>query len=241
MSERFFDVSAFAYAHRGLWGAGVPENSKAAFEAAVETGVGVELDVRLTKDGEPVVFHDAGLQRMCGRRELLAHLTLAELHEHPLPDGSAAPTLEQVLDIMGALPVLIELKVDGAGGEIAERVASTLAGVGGHFGVMSFDEPTVARLCRLVRDRPIGLLAIADNNVDADIVAKAQSARAMGCDYLAPHHSVLAKMEAAAGGLPMATWTVRTREELQLARKHGAAPIFEGLSPGLAKSPETPV
>ncbi len=72
MSDRFFDVSAFAYAHRGLWDAGAPENSLAAFEAARAAQIGVELDVRLTSDNVPVVFHDAGLERMCGHRELLA-------------------------------------------------------------------------------------------------------------------------------------------------------------------------
>ena len=111
----------------------------------------------------------------------------------------------------------------------------------GLLAVMSFDEPTVAKLCRLVTDRPVGLLAIADNQVEEDIAGKAASARAMGCDYVAPHHSVLDVMEAAAGGLPMVTWTVRTAEELALARKHGAAPIFEGFAADLAKSAGTPI
>lgn len=236
MSERFFDVSAYAYAHRGLWGGAIPENSIAAFEAACSAGVGVELDVRLTADGVPVVFHDAGLDRMCGHRELLSRIDAAGLSIHRLPDGSAIPTLAAVLGTMGDLPVLIELKVDGVAGEIAERTASVIEGRGGLLAVMSFDAPTVGRLCRLVTDRPVGLLAIADNRVEADIAAAAAAARSMGCDYVAPHHSILAQMEKAAGGLPMVTWTVRTPEELQLARKHGAAPIFEGFSPALAKS-----
>ncbi len=241
MTERFFDVSAYAYAHRGLWGGAVPENSLAAFEAARAAGVGVELDVRLTADSVPAVFHDAGLERMCGHRELLARVSAADLSSHRLPDGSAIPTLEQVLDVMGGLPVLIELKVDGVAGEIAERVAATIEGRGGLLAVMSFDEPTVGRLCRLVTDRPVGLLAIANNQVEADIAASAAAARAMGCDYIAPHHSVLAAMEAVAGGLPMVTWTVRTPEELALARKYGAAPIFEGFSPALAMRTGTPI
>ena len=124
----FFDVSAFVYGHRGLWGGGVPENSLAAFEAARAAGIGAELDVRLTADNVPVVFHDAGLERMCGHRELLARVTADELQAHRLPDGSAIPTLMQVLDVMGDLPVLIELKVDGVAGEIAERTAEAIAG-----------------------------------------------------------------------------------------------------------------
>lgn len=238
MSERFFDVSAHVYAHRGLWGAGVPENSLAAFEAARTAGVGVELDVRLTSDGVPVVFHDADLDRMCGYPELLERISAEDLRGHRLPDGSAIPTLAQVLAVMGNLPVLIELKVDGPAGDIADRVAAGIHGLGGYFGVMSFDEPTVARLCRLVADRPVGLLAFADREA---IRAKAMTARGLGCDYVAPHHSVLPVMQEAAGGLPMVTWTVRTPGELELARKHGAAPIFEGFSPALAIPAKTPI
>lgn len=240
MSDTFFDVSAFTYAHRGLWGGATPENSIAAFKAAQAAGVGVELDVRLTADNVPVVFHDAGLERMCGQRELLSRLASAELEARRLPDGSAIPTLEQVLDVM-VWPVLIELKVDGAAGEIAARVAEVIAGRTQQLAVMSFDEPTVAQLCRLVTDRPVGLLAVADNFVEFDVVGKAGKARAIGCDYVAPHHSILAQMEAAAGGLPMVTWTIRTADELALARKYGAAPIFEGLSADLAKPAGTPI
>ena len=241
MSEHFFDVSAHAYAHRGLWGAGVPENSLAAFEAARAAGVGVELDVRLTADGAPVVFHDADLERMCGHRELLARISAEDMHSHRLPDGSAIPTLAQALAVMGNLPVLIELKVDGPADDIADRVAAGIHGLSGLFGVMSFDEPTVARLCRLVTDRPVGLLAVAGQDEHETIRAKAMTARGLGCDYVAPHHSVLSAMQEAAGGLPMVTWTVRTPRELEIARKHGAAPIFEGFSAPLAMPRGTPI
>ncbi|MBQ9123308.1 MAG: hypothetical protein IJY10_07450, partial [Lachnospiraceae bacterium] len=59
----FMDV---LYAHRGLHDneSEAPENSMAAFRKAVEGGYGIELDVQLTKDQVPVVFHDFTLQRM---------------------------------------------------------------------------------------------------------------------------------------------------------------------------------
>jgi len=245
MNDRFFDVADFTYAHRGLWDAATPENSLAAFRAAAAAGVGVELDVRVSFDNRPVVFHDASLQRMCNHRERIERISIADLARWPLPDGSAIPPLEAVLDIMAGLPVLIEIKVDGLAGEIADRVAEIIAGRDGPVAVMSFDEPAVARLCRLVTDRPIGLLCIADNQVEDDLIAKAAAARALGCDYIAPHHSVLAPIASASGGLPLVTWTIRTQEELLLARDYGAAPIFEGfagsqLAP-LALSPRTPI
>ena len=54
------------YAHRGLHGDGVPENSLEAFELACQAGFGIELDVQLSSDGEVVVFHDYTLNRMTG-------------------------------------------------------------------------------------------------------------------------------------------------------------------------------
>ena len=54
------------YAHRGLHDneSDAPENSMAAFRKAVEGGYGMELDVQLSKDGVPVIFHDFTLERM---------------------------------------------------------------------------------------------------------------------------------------------------------------------------------
>lgn len=236
MSERLFDVSAHVYAHRGLWDAATPENSIAAFRAARIAGIGVELDVRLTLDETPVVFHDANLERMCAHREWISAITAADLAKWPLPDGTPIPTLEAALDEMDDMPVLIELKVDRHTGPLVERVADLIAHRSDRLAVMSFDEPTVERLCRLVIDRPVGLLAIADNQVEADLAAKAATARALGCDYIAPHHSALEAVAKASGGLPLVTWTIRTPAELALARKFGAAPIFEGFSSTLAMS-----
>src|ERR1700755_2171791 len=50
------------FAHRGLHGRGAPENSRAAIDAAIATGHGIEIDVRLSRDGESFVFHDATLE-----------------------------------------------------------------------------------------------------------------------------------------------------------------------------------
>jgi glycerophosphoryl diester phosphodiesterase len=244
MSETFFDVSAFAYAHRGLWGGPrVPENSAAAFHSARTQGVGVELDVRLSSDGVPFVFHDATLERMCGKGAALGSLPADELARILLPNGYSIPKLGDVLDIMEDQPVLIELKVDVPGGTAtAEVVAEVLKGRSGRCTVMSFDEATVARLCRIIEDRPIGLLIPPEPFAGVDAIrAMAARGRAMGCDYLGPHLSSLEAIKDATGGLPLVTWTVRTEEELRLAREHSAAPIFEGFSAALAKSAGTPI
>ena len=59
--EKFKSVK---YAHRGLHGEGAIENSMTSFKNAVSEGYGIELDIRLSKDGRLVVFHDSTLDRV---------------------------------------------------------------------------------------------------------------------------------------------------------------------------------
>ena len=75
-------------AHRG-WARNYPENTLVALEAAMDVGAAfVEIDVQLSSDGYPVLFHDRSLERMCGVRGVVHELTLAELRA--LSCGEAA-------------------------------------------------------------------------------------------------------------------------------------------------------
>ena len=78
-NEGLKPLQGWAYAHRGLHGDGVPENSMAAFKAALEGGYGIELDIHLMKDGKLAVIHDASLKRTAG-----ADITIEELTEEDL-------------------------------------------------------------------------------------------------------------------------------------------------------------
>lgn len=109
----FFGVH---YAHRGLFdnNSAAPENSLAAFRLAVENGYGIELDVQLSKDEIPVVFHDASLKRMCGVEGYVWDYTLAELQQMKLASSDETiPAFADVLDtIAGKVPLIIEYKLD---------------------------------------------------------------------------------------------------------------------------------
>ena len=102
------------FAHRGLYtrDGSVPENSIAAFSAAVQAGYGIELDVQLSKDNEVVVFHDDNIARMCGKEGLVLDYSLAELRELKLlGTEERIPTLPEVLDVVdGKVPLIIEFK-----------------------------------------------------------------------------------------------------------------------------------
>ncbi|QNM06422.1 glycerophosphodiester phosphodiesterase family protein [Qiania dongpingensis] len=91
-----------------------PENSMAAFRAAVEAGYGIELDVQLTKDNIPVVFHDYSLERVCHVPGEIKDFTYEELKEFTLNGTTERiPRFEDVLNMVnGRIPLLIEYKVE---------------------------------------------------------------------------------------------------------------------------------
>lgn len=101
------------YAHRGLHTneGGVPENSLAAFAAAVKAGYGVELDIQFTADRQIVVFHDSDLKRMCNLDRRVDELTYAELKElRLLNTDQQIPLLSDVLNVLDGATLLCEFK-----------------------------------------------------------------------------------------------------------------------------------
>ena len=120
--------------HRGA-SAHAPENTIPAFKLAERAGAdAIELDIRLTADGVPVVVHDPTLLRTTGRRYTVATSTFSTVRELDAGSrftrdggrsfpwrgrGIRVPSLEDVIMAMPRMPLLIELKVRGA--EVAVR------------------------------------------------------------------------------------------------------------------------
>ena len=104
------------YAHRGLHdnASDAPENSKKAFARAVDAGYGIELDIQLSKDGIPVVFHDFTLQRICGVEGKVSDYTFEELREMRLcGTEETIPSFQEVLELVdGKVPLIVELKIE---------------------------------------------------------------------------------------------------------------------------------
>jgi glycerophosphoryl diester phosphodiesterase len=107
-------LTAHRYAHRGLFDAeaGVPENSQAAFAAAMKAGHGIDLDCQLSADGIPMVFHDDSLDRMTGLSGPVLRHGSGKLRDVVLSGSSETiPTLDDVLwQVSGAVPLIIEAK-----------------------------------------------------------------------------------------------------------------------------------
>lgn len=91
-----------------------PENSMESFETALKLGVGaIELDVRLTKDGEVVVIHDGGVERTMNGRGKVKDKTLEELRVLTLKNRERIPTLAEVLEkFAGKCKFMIDMKAE---------------------------------------------------------------------------------------------------------------------------------
>ena len=135
--------SAFAvFGHRGASGL-APENTLASFARAVALGVdGVELDVRLTSDGEVVVLHDERLERTTSGVGLVGETSFRALRRLDAGNGEKVPTLAEVFDRVPAhVAVNVELKAAGtalAVAEVLEQTAHPLL-------VSSFDHAELGR------------------------------------------------------------------------------------------------
>lgn len=106
------------YAHRGF-SYKYPEATRAAYQGAIEVGAdGFECDVRLTKDGVAVCFHDRNTKRIAGIKRRVASLTLEELRAI-----TEVMTLEELLELAkkSKKEVLIETKHPVLSGHRVER------------------------------------------------------------------------------------------------------------------------
>ena len=129
------------FAHRGLHNSERAENSMSAFRAAVEKGYGIELDIRLSKDGELVVFHDDTLDRVCGREGNVIDFTADELSEFNLSGtDDCIPRFADVLALVdGRVPLLVEIKENAGDSSVSHTACKMLADYSGEFIVESFN------------------------------------------------------------------------------------------------------
>lgn len=117
-------------AHRGAPRPGVPENTLRAFAEAAAAGAdGVELDVRRTRDGEALVFHDPDLRTAGGRRTPIARLDAREARAVPLGAGQHPPALAEALRPLlgGRAGLVLEVKDPGLEGAVAAALRSARA------------------------------------------------------------------------------------------------------------------
>ena len=221
------------FAHRGLHGAGRVENSRAAFEAAIAAGFGIELDVQASADGEAIVFHDYDLDRLTEASGRVADFGAAALGRIRLKEtDEAVPALPEILALIGGrAPLLIELKSPGrrvAG--LSGAVNRALDHYDGPVAVMSFN-PQIGRwFARHDPARLRGLVVTEAGRRWRGALARHFALWRSRPDFLAYDIRDLPSRFASAqraNGLRVLTWTCRSDEQKKRAARHADQIIFE--------------
>lgn len=226
-------------AHRGA-SAVAPENTLAAVTAAVARGAdAVEVDVQSSRDGVPVIVHDAGLARTTDLRKRrpdranapVSAFTYAEIRSldagswfGPAYAGERVPTLEQVLETLrpSGTGLLLELKNPTSNPHLVAQVAEVLGcfSYGVDVTVQSFDGEALRSFGRLVPDVPRALLV---RNAPRHPVLEAWASA------VNPWHGSVTSAyvrRAQLAGLRTSVWTANSRTAIRRAADAGVDAII---------------
>ena len=225
--------------HRGA-SAVAPENTMAAFREAIAVGAdGIEFDVRLTRDGVPVVIHDSSLRRTGGLSQRIADVTWAELAKVDVGSwfsrsfaNESVPSLENLFTFFRSnnSTLYLEMKCDSADeyAPLAEACCRMIAKHAFKERVMieCFQLPAL----RIVREIDSGIKTVAlfEPSISNPSVLSDQriidKAIDVGAVALALHHRLARKnlvKKAKDAGLHVAVWTVDDPAWLERARTIG--------------------
>ena len=120
----FFDTSFQPFIHRGN-SINFTENTLEAFQDAVSLGYRyIETDLRMTKDGVIVTFHDESIYRVSGEKKNISDLTYEELKNIPLIKGGYIPKLTEVLEQFPDTRFNVDLKIKGLERAVANIIDS---------------------------------------------------------------------------------------------------------------------
>ena len=233
------------YAHRGLHNATMPENSMAAFRAALNAGFGIELDVHLMKDGNLAVIHDSSLLRTAGADVRIEDLTVEELDAYRLEQSAEKiPLFRDVLALYaGKAPLIVELKCDnGNHAALCEAACNMLDSYRGPFCVESFDPRAVIWMRKnrpnyirgqlsenwMQKKIPVhSVLKFAMTYHISNLVSRPDFIAYKFCDRKVFGTDLCRKVM----GLQGVAWTLKSQEEFDIACLEGWIPIFEGFQP----------
>jgi glycerophosphoryl diester phosphodiesterase len=246
------DLLKIDYAHRGLHGGDIPENSLAAYQNAIDNGYGIEIDVQLSSDGEIFVFHDSTATRMCGVDKKIFEMASEEIKSLRLNNTEEhIPTLKEVLALVdGRVPLLIEVKYYAETMKLCASLAEMLDPYYGSFAVQSFD-PRVLRYFKKHRPR------FARGQLVAKAQKRSERKKSKGKDSQNPIVSFMLshlllnvlsrpdfisieKKHTRELGFVLATevfkakafiWTVKSEKQYDFFRKQGYFSIFENIRP----------
>ncbi len=231
-----------ASAHRGFHGNGIPENSKAAFEKAIELGYPIETDVQLTSDLVPVCFHDDTLNRMTGMDARIWDVAFEDLRTLRLAKtDEQIMTFAEFLELVGGrVPLLIEIKSQKGGNNavISQKVLELLDGYKGEFVIQSFD-PRVMAFIRKAKPEIIrGQLIDGGRNESLNPITNFILSNGLlnfksKPDFINYSFNHLPLKKRIAKGKRVLCWTVKTEEEESFSLPFVDGYVFENIVPKL--------
>ncbi len=244
-------LTARPIAHRGYHNkdAGILENTPSAVKAAIENNFAIEVDVQQTRDGQVLVFHDTHLERLThGQGNVVDH-DLANLRKLSMR-GSSDPiwTLEDLLKLVdGKVPLIIEIKtlsLESGQDDFIKTIAKILSDYKGPVAIKSFDPRMLRTMKQVAPQIPRGCISMTTLDEDMrQLLTQHEIEKISWMVHMAgtdPHFvSFYVKDLPADGpsflrefyGLPIMTWTVKTKEDRLTAAKYADQIVFEGFNP----------
>ena len=233
------------YAHRGLHDneTDAPENSIAAFQKAADAGYGIELDVQLTRDRIPVVFHDETLDRVCGVSGKVRDYTYEELQAFTLcKSEERIPLFKDVLKTVdGRVPLIVEIKIHESASAVCPAADALLREYKGVYCIESFHPMAVRWYMKnrpeVIRGQLSSSFNLPEKREPFDQMLVHYMLTNVLCrpDFIAYNHkskyNISRLMCKAIFRSLNVAWTIRSQEEMDMSARDFDLFIFENFIP----------
>ncbi|MEM3191310.1 MAG: glycerophosphodiester phosphodiesterase [Candidatus Micrarchaeaceae archaeon] len=214
-----------------------PENTLRSFQMALASGAdGVELDVQITKDGVPIVFHDFTALRMCGNDNSISAMNFREVRDLRVAGSELIPTLKEVLELTSGSVVFAELKISADKDVtykknmcIRVREVIEASGVASNVIITSFDHEALSLYRDIDRHQKIGIIYDRESMTFYLEHGIDQAAIIDSYDVLVPeytYHTVEALRVLSESGKTIFPWTVNDPSTAKILRFNGVRGII---------------
>jgi glycerophosphoryl diester phosphodiesterase len=230
-------------------GEGVIENSASAFERAIAGGFGVECDLQLSRDEQPMVVHDETLDRVTGRPGVVREMMGDDIAAVPLAGSKAGDRILRFAELLalidGRVPLAVELKPqrDNKNRRLAEIAMAATRDYKGPLAFISFDPSLLVAMKAVGYRGPLGVIV---ERFTSEAALKHLSGRQrfvmrhllhypqtrfnfIACDQHALDLPAVRFLHMI--GFPVLTWTIASRQEAAAALKQADQIAFEAFDP----------
>lgn len=248
------NTSPFArpVAHRGYHDrqAGIIENSRSAFEAAIAHDFGIECDLQLTRDDQIVVFHDPDLKRLVGKDGQIDGIDAADICATPLLDSASGDCPQLFSDFLkqvaGRTPLVVELKRQAsaeAGKRLARAAVESAKDYQGPLVFKSFDPTILSALRKAGYGGELGIITYEYRRPEWDGSLGATQRFVLrhllhwptsrftfiSCERTSLTLPMVRLCRAL--GMKVMSWTIKDKADVPQALRHADQIVFEGFDP----------